>query len=71
MKNHLELISRTLETFTTKYENILLLGEFYVCVADETMKKFCSSYGLHSLIQQPIFYFCIKNTFSQNAVKSY
>ena len=28
IKNHLEIISRTLDTFTTKYCNILLLGDF-------------------------------------------
>ena len=28
IKNHLEIISRTLNTFTTKYENILFLDDF-------------------------------------------
>ena len=28
IKNHLQIISRTLDTFTTKYENILFLGDF-------------------------------------------
>ena len=58
IKNHLELISRTLDIFTTKYENILLLGDFNACADDETMKSFCSSYGLHSLIKQST---CYKN----------
>ena len=39
-KNHLQIISRTLDTFTTKYENILLLGDFNACADDETMKTF-------------------------------
>ena len=55
IKNHLEIISRTLDTFTTKYENILLLGGFNACVDDETMKHFCSFYGLHSLIKKPTY----------------
>ena len=41
-----------------KYENILVLADFNACTDDETMKSFCSSYGLHSLIKQPT---CYKN----------
>ena len=52
-KNHLKIISRTLDTFTTKYENILLPGNFNAC-ADT--KNFRSSYGLHSLNKQPSCY---------------
>ena len=59
IKNHIEIISRTLDTCTTKYENILLPGDFNACADDETMKNFWSSYGLHSLIKQPI---CYKNS---------
>ena len=53
IKNHLEISFGTLEIFTTKYKNILLLCDFNACPDDETMKNFCSSYGLHSLIKQP------------------
>ena len=56
IKNHLELISRTLDIFTTKKVNILLLGDFNACADDETMKSSCSSYGLHNLIKQPTYY---------------
>ena len=57
-ENHLKIISRTLDTFTTKYKNILLPGNFNACADDETMKNFRSSYGLHSLKKQPT---CYKN----------
>ena len=30
IKNHLETISRALDTFSTKYENLVLLGDFKV-----------------------------------------
>ena len=56
IKNHLEIISRELDTFTTKYENMLLLGDFNACADDETMKNLCSSYGLHKLIKQQLSY---------------
>ena len=58
IKNHIEIISITLDTYTTKYENILLPGDFNACADDETTKNFWSSYGLHSLIKQPT---CYKN----------
>ena len=49
MKNHLEAISKTLDAFSTKYENILLLDDFNACADDEIIKYFCSSYCLKSL----------------------
>ena len=33
-KNHVETISRTLDAFSTKCENILRLGDFNACVDD-------------------------------------
>ena len=42
-KNHLEITSKALDAFSTKYENIILLGNFNVFVDDETMRNFCSS----------------------------
>ena len=57
-KNHLKIISKTFGTFTTKYENISLPGNFNACADDETMKNFRSSYGLHSPTKQST---CYKN----------
>ena len=51
IKNHLEMISKALDTFYTKYENIILLGDFNVCPDDETMGNFCNSCNLNSLIK--------------------
>ena len=58
IKNDLEIISKALDAFSTKYENIILLRDLNVCVDDETMRNFCNSYNLKSLIKQPA---CIKN----------
>ena len=58
IKNHFEIISRTLDTFTTKYENIFLLGDFNACADNESVKNFCRSYDLHSLVKQST---CYKN----------
>ena len=45
---------------STQYENVLLLGDFNVCVDDENVKNFCSFHWLMSLIKikQPT---CFKN----------
>ena len=59
------LISKTVDKFTIKYENILLLGDFNTCADDESMKIFCNFYGLHSFIKQPT---CYKNTESPSCI---
>ena len=59
IKNHLEKIGKALDEFSTKYENIILLGDFNVCIDDETMRNFCNSYSLNSSIKQPT---CFKNS---------
>ena len=56
--NHLNIISRSLDIHSTKYENIVLLGDFNACVDDEALQTFCKSYSLNSLIKQLT---CFKN----------
>ena len=58
-ENHLDIISRSLVTpHSTKYENMVLLGDFIACVNDDALHTFCKSYSLNSLIKQPT---CFKN----------
>ena len=52
------IISRSLDIHSTKYENIVLLGDFNACVDDEALQTFCKSYSFNSLIKQPT---CFKN----------
>jgi hypothetical protein len=51
-------ISKSLDLYTSGYENLLLLGDFNIEVNDESMQEFCESYGLKSLIKDPT---CFKN----------
>ena len=37
LRKHLDTISKSLDTYSTKYENILILGDFNVCVGDEPL----------------------------------
>ena len=55
---HIDIISRSYDALSTKYENIVLLGDFNACVDDEALQTFCKFYSLHSLIKQPT---CFKN----------
>ena len=46
-ENHLDIISRSLDTHSTKYKNIVLLGDFNECVDDDTLdqiRKYCASW---------------------------
>ena len=37
---HLELVSRSLDIFCSKYDNVILLGDFDIGVRDEIMRAF-------------------------------
>ena len=65
IKNLLEIISKALDAFPTKYKNIILLDDFKVCVDDETMRNFCISYNLNSLIKQST---CFKNQENRSCI---
>ena len=52
--SHLNLITKTLDTYYGKYEN----GDFNAGIKETTKKSFCESYNLTNLIKQPT---CFKN----------
>ena len=58
MRKHPDTLSKSLDTYSTKYENILILGDFNACVGDEPLDTFCKSYCFTSLTKQPT---CFKN----------
>ena len=42
IEKHFDIISRSLDALSTKYENIVLLGDFNACVVDdEALQLFC------------------------------
>ena len=51
-------LSDFLDSHSSAYEKVLILGYFNVEVDDQNMKTFCDSYSLTSLIKQPT---CYKN----------
>ena len=54
IENHLDIIGRSLDTHSTKYEKIVLLGDFN-----------CKFYSFNNLIKQPI---CFKNPKSPSCI---
>ena len=58
LRKHLDTISKSLDIYSTKYENILILGDFNACVGGEPLDTFCKSYCFTTLIKQPT---CFKN----------
>ena len=56
--NYLKALSDFLDSYSSTYEKVLILGDFNVEVDVQNMKTFCDSYSLTSLIKQPT---CYKN----------
>ena len=51
-------MSKDTNIYLTKYDQLLFLGDFNAGVEDTSMKNFCSSYNLRSMINKPT---CFKN----------
>ena len=63
--NHLKALSDFLDSHFSRYEKILILGNFNVEADDQNMKTFCDIYSLTSLIKQPT---CYKNTWHPKCI---
>ena len=51
--SHLNVITKTLDIYYGKYDNVVFLGDFNAGNKETTMKSFCESYNLTKLIKQP------------------
>ena len=58
LSNHTGALSQSMDLFTTKYERLLLLGDFNAGMEDLSIKRFCNSFNLMSMINKPT---CYKN----------
>ena len=59
IRKRLDTIRKSLDALSTKYENIVLLGDFSTCVVDDdALQLFWKFYSLYSLIKQSS---CFKN----------
>ena len=65
IENHLDIFSRSLDTHSAKYENIVRLSDFNACADDEALLIFRKSFSFNSLIKQPT---CFKNSKSPSCI---
>ena len=58
ISQHLSVISKSLDTLLTKYDNVFLMGDFNADKNKTSLKDFCQLYNLKHLIKVPT---CYKN----------
>ena len=56
INKNLEILSTKLALYSSKYENIIIIGDFNVGVDNILMQTFCNTYDLASLIKNPTFF---------------
>ena len=49
ISSHLQRLRNSLDLYSAKYENIILIGDFNVSPEESHMETFCESYGLKNL----------------------
>ena len=76
VSNHLDHIAKRINTYSKKYEKILLIGDFNVGFTEANMAAFCNEYKLKALNKEPTWFknymtpSCI-NLFLTNCRKSF
>ena len=53
IKAFLDKISKEVDKFVPKYENLLMLGDWNSTVSENDMAGFCEMYNLENLIKEP------------------
>ena len=49
-------MSKDLALYSSSYENLTIVGDFYVCVEEISMSGFCDTFGLKSLLKDTTLY---------------
>ena len=58
ISNYLAKLSKNIDLYLTKYNRLLFLGDFNAVIEDSSVKNFCSSFNLTSMINKLT---CFKN----------
>ena len=56
ISSHLEKLSTDIDLYLTKYDKLLFLDNFNTGVEDASVKNFCSSFNLMSMINKPTYF---------------
>ena len=54
--NHVAVLSKNIDVYTTKYDNLLFLGNFNAGLEEASIKNFCLAYSLTIMINKPTYY---------------
>ena len=65
IKTFLDHVSKELDKYLPKYENLLLLGDWNSAVTEKKMENFCETYNLQNLIKDPT---CYKNPTNPSSI---
>ena len=68
VSRHLGQIAKGVDTYSKKYEKILLMGDFKIELKEPNMKAFCNQYKLKALNEEPT---CFKNYTNQSCIDLY
>ena len=63
--SYLSELGKILDTQVSKYENILLIGDFNSEITETKMSEFCDVYNLKNLIKDPT---CFKNPLNPSCI---
>ena len=63
--NFLDKLGREVDKCLSKYENLLMLGDWNSAVTEEGMATFCDTYGLENLIKEPT---CFKSNENPSSI---
>ena len=61
--DHLHTLSAKLDTYSSSYNNFIILDDFNIEMQEQQIKAFCDNYSLKSLIGQPLCYKSPSNFF--------
>ena len=50
ISKHIEALSKSIDLFSSNYENVLLMGDFNAGLDNAVLKDFCNLYNLTNLI---------------------
>ena len=68
VSRHLDHIAKGIDTYSKKYEKILLMGDFNIELKEANMTTFCNQYKLKALNEEPT---CFKNYTNQSCIDLY
>ena len=68
IENYVETLSKNLALYSRSYENLIIMGDFNVCVEEISMLGFHDTFGLKSLIKNAT---CYKNPENPSSLNSF